>query len=185
MDYLTENHEVATIGGGCFWCIEAIYLDIKGIISVTSGYSGGTTQNPTYREVSSGMSGHAEVIQLIFDPKIISYGDILKIFFQIHDPTTRNRQGADVGTQYRSVIFYHHEVQKGIAEKVMIEIGKSALWKNPLVTELLPYTMFYPAESYHQDYYANNPNQPYCSIVIAPKLKKFRKSFGQFLKDVN
>jgi peptide-methionine (S)-S-oxide reductase len=178
-----ERYELATIGGGCFWCIEAIYLEMKGVISVSSGYSGGKIKNPTYREVTSGMTGHAEVVQITFDPEVIAYRDILTIFFYVHDPTTLNRQGADVGTQYRSVIFYHDENQKAVAEEVMQEIQNSKVWKDPLVTELSPLTAFYVAEDYHQEYFANNPNAPYCTFVVSPKVKKFRKNFQEYLKD--
>lgn len=178
-----EQYEVATLGGGCFWCIEAIYLEMKGIISVTSGYSGGKIKNPTYREVTSGMTGHAEVVQITFDSEVITYRDILTIFFHVHDPTTLNRQGADVGTQYRSVIFYHNDNQKSFAEEVMQEIQNSKVWKDPLVTELSPLTAFYVAEDYHQDYFANNPNAPYCTFVVSPKVEKFRKNFQEYLKD--
>lgn len=183
MNTIDERYQVATLGGGCFWCIEAIYLEMKGVISATSGYCGGKIKNPTYREVTTGMTGHAEVVQIVFDPDVISYRDILTIFFHVHDPTTLNRQGADVGTQYRSVIFYHDEEQKTIAEDVMQEVAKSKLWRDPLVTELFPLTAFYVAEDYHQNYFENNPNAPYCSFVISPKLDKFRKNFQEFLKD--
>jgi len=171
------EYEYATIGGGCFWCIEAIFSEVKGIQSVTSGYSGGTVKNPSYREVTSGRTGHAEVVQLAFDPEIISCRDILEIFFHLHDPTTLNRQGADVGTQYRSVIFFHNDEQERVARKVFEEIDRSDLWENPLVTEISPLQEFYIAEDYHQNYYSNNPNQPYCTFVISPKLSKLRKLF--------
>lgn len=183
MNKNNEIYEMATLGGGCFWCIEAIYLEMKGVISVSSGYSGGKIKNPTYREVTSGMTGHAEVVQITFDPEVISYRDILTIFFHVHDPTTLNRQGADVGTQYRSVIFYHDENQKAIAEEVMQEIQNSKVWKDPLVTELTPLTAFYVAEDYHQEYFSNNPNAPYCTFVVSPKVEKFRKNFQEYLKD--
>jgi peptide-methionine (S)-S-oxide reductase len=183
MNTIDKRYQVATLGGGCFWCIEAIYLEMKGVVSATSGYSGGKIKNPTYREVSSGLTSHAEVVQIVFNPEVISYSDILTIFFHVHDPTTPNRQGADVGTQYRSVIFYHDEEQKTIAEDVMQEVAKSKLWHDPLVTELFPLTAFYVAEDYHQNYFENNPNAPYCSFVISPKLEKFRKNFQEFLKD--
>jgi len=182
MNSTDNRYQTATIGGGCFWCIEAIYLDIRGVVSATSGFSGGKIKNPTYREVISGLTSHAEVVQIVFDPEVITYRDILTIFFHVHDPTTLNRQGADVGTQYRSVIFYHDETQKAIAEEVMNEIGLSGLWSNTLVTELSPLTAFYRAEDYHQNYFANNPNAPYCVYVVSPKLEKFRKNFDQFLK---
>jgi peptide-methionine (S)-S-oxide reductase len=173
----TEKIEYATIGGGCFWCIEAIFQQLKGIHSATSGYSGGHIKNPAYREVTSGRTGHAEVVKLAFDPEIISYRDILEIFFHLHDPTTLNRQGADVGTQYRSVIFYHNEQQKQIAQEVFHEIDKSDLWKDPLVTQVAPLENFYVAEDYHQNYYQNNTNQPYCSFVISPKMAKLKQLY--------
>jgi peptide-methionine (S)-S-oxide reductase len=177
MESIQIEYEYATIGGGCFWCIEAIFSEVKGVQSVTSGYSGGTIRNPSYREVTSGRTGHAEVVQLAFDPEIISYRDILEIFFHLHDPTTLNRQGADVGTQYRSVIFFHNDEQERVARKVFEEIDRSDLWENPLVTEITPLQEFYIAEDYHQNYYSNNPNQPYCTFVISPKLSKLRKLF--------
>lgn len=174
---MNKNSEYATLGGGCFWCIEAVFSEVRGIHTAISGYSGGTVKNPTYREVTSGRTGHAEVVQLEFDPEVISYRDILTIFFHLHDPTTLNRQGADVGTQYRSVIFYHNEEQEKVAHEVFREIDRSDLWDNPLVTEISPLQEFYRAEDYHQDYYANNPNQPYCTFVISPKMSKLRKLF--------
>jgi len=177
MEPTQNKSEYATIGGGCFWCIEAIFSEVRGIHSATSGYSGGTVKNPSYREVISGRTGHAEVVQLAFDPEIISYRDILEIFFHLHDPTTLNRQGADVGTQYRSVIFYHNEDQEKTARKVFEETDRSDLWDNPLVTEISPLVEFYIAEDYHQNYFKNNPNQPYCTFVISPKLSKLRKLF--------
>ena len=177
MEPTQNKSEYATIGGGCFWCIEAIFSEVRGIHSATSGYSGGTVKNPSYREVISGRTGHAEVVQLAFDPEIISYRDILEIFFHLHDPTTLNRQGADVGTQYRSVIFYHNEDQEKTARKVFEETDRSDLWDNPLVTEISPLDIFYIAEDYHQNYFKNNPNQPYCTFVISPKLSKLRKLF--------
>ena len=180
-----RNHptwQTATLGGGCFWCLEAIYDDLKGVKRVESGYAGGHTANPTYEQVCGGMTGHAEVIQLDFDPGVISYQDILHIFFTIHNPTTVNRQGADVGTQYRSVIFYHDEEQKETAEKVIGEIEAAGLWPDPIVTQVKPMDEFYIAEDYHQDYFANNPNQPYCQAVIAPKVAKFRNMYLENLK---
>lgn len=174
---MDKNFEYATLGGGCFWCLEAVFSEVKGINAAISGYSGGTIKNPTYREVTSGRTGHAEVVQLQFDPEVISYRDILTIFFHLHDPTTLNRQGADVGTQYRSVIFYQNEEQEKIAREVFKEIDRSDLWDDPLVTEVSPLQEFYKAEDYHQDYYANNPNQPYCTFVISPKMSKLRKLF--------
>ncbi len=177
-----SNYEVATLGGGCFWCTEAVFNNIKGVVSVESGYSGGAVANPSYEQVCTGRTGHAETIQVTFDPAVISFEDILRIFFTVHDPTTLNRQGNDVGTQYRSVIFYHDDGQKKAAEDIMKEIGEQGLWDNQLVTELSPFTAFYKAEDYHQEYFANNPNQGYCRIVIAPKVAKFRKHFSDRLK---
>ena len=182
-DSLLKNTptETATLGGGCFWCVEAIYQDLKGVLKVESGYSGGKVPNPSYREVCNGTTGHAEVIQITFDPTVIGYRDILEVFFTVHDPTTLNRQGHDVGTQYRSVIFYHSPAQQVIAE----EVKKSAqeIWDDPIVTEIAPFGQFYKAEDYHQNYYKANQNQPYCSIVITPKVKKFREKFRDKLKE--
>ncbi|MHA2026351.1 MAG: peptide-methionine (S)-S-oxide reductase MsrA [Candidatus Thorarchaeota archaeon] len=169
--------ELTTLGSGCFWCTEAVYQQLKGVETVVSGYSGGLVDNPSYEQVTTGRTGHAEVCQIRFDPEQISYADMLEVFFSTHDPTTLNRQGNDVGTQYRSVIFYHSEEQREIAEQVKRELDESGTWKNPLVTEIVPYEKFYKAEDYHQNYYRNNPNQGYCQIVIAPKLKKFEKVF--------
>jgi peptide-methionine (S)-S-oxide reductase len=182
METNQNNFEYATLGGGCFWCIEAIYSEVRGIHTATSGYSGGHIKNPTYREVTSGRTGHAEVVQLAYDPSVISYRQILEVFFHLHDPTTLNRQGADVGTQYRSVIFYHNEYQEKIAREVLKEIDESDLWNDPLVTEISPLGDFYVAEQYHQDYYKNNPNQPYCTFVISPKIAKLRSLFKDKLK---
>jgi peptide-methionine (S)-S-oxide reductase len=173
---------VATLAGGCFWCLEAVYLDLRGVESVVSGYAGGHVPNPTYREVCSGLTGHAEVVQVAFDPAVVSYRELLQIFFTIHDPTTLNRQGADVGTQYRSAIFYHDDAQKATAEAVMAEVTAEKIWPNPLVTQLEPLAKFYPAEEYHQDYFARNPSQPYCQVVVAPKVSKFRKQYVGMLK---
>jgi peptide-methionine (S)-S-oxide reductase len=174
--------EVATLGGGCFWCLEAVYVELRGVEKVVSGYAGGHVKNPTYREVCSGSTGHAEVVQVTFDPAVISYRDILRVFFTIHDPTTLNRQGADVGSQYRSIILYHDDRQKQTAIEVMNEIAAQRIWPNPLVTELAPLNAFHPAEEYHQNYFARNPMQPYCQVVIAPKVAKFRKHYFQQLK---
>ncbi len=174
--------EVATLGGGCFWCTEAVFDDLKGVISVESGYSGGTVANPSYEQVCTGKTGHAEVVQVSFDPGIISYEDLLRIFFTVHDPTTLNRQGNDNGTEYRSVIFYHDENQKKSAEKIVKEISDEKIWDDPIVTELSPFRAFYIAEDYHQEYFANNPNQGYCRIVIAPKVAKFRSHYRDRLK---
>lgn len=176
------GQEVVTLGGGCFWCVEAIFDDLKGVVSVESGYSGGKSVNPTYKEVCSGQSGHAEVTQIIFDPGIITLKEILEIFFTVHDPTTLNRQGADSGTQYRSVIYYRTPEQKATAVAVMAEIGALKLWSDPIVTELAPFDTFYRAENYHQDYFALNGEQPYCQVVIAPKVAKFRQHFADRLK---
>ena len=169
--------EVATLGGGCFWCLEAVYDELAGVSHVESGYAGGTTENPTYKQVCSGLTGHVEVIQVTFDPDIISYDDILDVFFSIHDPTTLNRQGADVGTQYRSAIFYHDAAQKSAAEKTIAALSQSGRWGNPIVTEVVPFESYYEAEDYHQEYFVNNKYQPYCMAVVAPKVKKFRKQF--------
>lgn len=179
----TAKLETATLGAGCFWCVEAIFQDLKGVEKVESGYSGGTTKNPTYEQVCLGKTGHAEVAQITFDPSVISYEQLLTVFFHVHDPTTLNRQGADAGEQYRSVIFYHNDDQKKTAEMVKEDIGKSGLWDDPIVTEITAFDTFYKAENYHQDYYNNNPNNSYCSFVIAPKLKKFYKEFGYLLKE--
>jgi peptide-methionine (S)-S-oxide reductase len=177
-----DGKEIATLGGGCFWCTEAVFDQLKGVESVESGYSGGTVPNPSYQQVCTDTTGHAEVAQITFDPKVISYRDLLRIFFTVHDPTTLNRQGADVGTQYRSVIFYHSDEQKRIAEEVIQEVQAAKIWDNPIVTELTPAKPFYKAEDYHQEYFANNPNQPYCRVVIAPKVAKFRQHYAELLK---
>ena len=166
---------IATLGGGCFWCLDAAYAQVDGISAIVSGYAGGSVDNPTYEEVCSGRTGHAEVVQMTFDPERVSYRDLLEIFFTIHDPTTLNRQGADVGTQYRSVIFYHDEEQRRIAGEVISAMTAEGYWPNPVVTEVLPSPIFYPAEGHHQDYYARNSGQPYCQVVIEPKLAKLRK----------
>jgi len=181
-DHISSNPGKATLGGGCFWCLEAIYQELQGIESVVSGYSGGTVVNPTYSQIGTGRTGHAEVVQLTFDPQIISYQEILQVFFSIHDPTTLNRQGADVGSQYRSIILYHDEQQKQIAQSMIENIEAQKLWDDPIVTELTPFTTFYKAEDYHQNYYLGNPQQPYCQVVINPKVAKFRKQFSERLK---
>lgn len=180
---MNAKTESAVLGGGCFWCIEAVIQKLKGVTHVESGYAGGTVDNPTYEQVSSGRTGHAEVIRVEFDPKEISFSEILEVFFHLHDPTTLNRQGADVGTQYRSVIFYANDEQKRAAEERRKKIADSGLWKSPIVTELAPLTKFYRAESYHQNYYRTNPNQPYCSVVIAPKIQKLYKEFGSKIRE--
>jgi len=179
---MSEQREVATLGGGCFWCLDGIFRDLKGVERVESGYAGGYTKNPSYREVCSGTTGHAEVVQVTFDPSIISYRDLLGVFFTIHDPTTLDRQGADVGTQYRSVILYHSEAQHRTADEVIADLSERGVWDNPIVTQIEPFEAFYPAEDYHQDYFAQNPDQPYCQIVIAPKVSKFRKTYLDRLK---
>jgi peptide-methionine (S)-S-oxide reductase len=172
----------ATLGGGCFWCLEAVFLDLKGVCRVQSGYAGGTVPNPTYEQVCSGRTGHAEVVQVDFDPTELSYADLLKVFFAIHDPTTLNRQGADVGTQYRSVIFTHDPEQEATARDVIRELEAEGLFDAPIVTQVEPLETFYPAEGYHQEYFARNPYQPYCMAVVAPKVGKFRKQFVDRLK---
>lgn len=178
----SKNLELATLGGGCFWCTEAVLLEVKGVEKVVSGYSGGNAPGkPTYREICSGLTGHAEVIQISFDPDVVSFHDLLMVFMTTHDPTTLNRQGADVGTQYRSVIFYHDENQKEVAEGVLSEMA--SYYENPVVTELSPLKIFYEAEDYHQDYYRNNQSQGYCNFVITPKLAKLRKIHADKLKN--
>ena len=179
---MSDNVEVATLGAGCFWCVEAVFQDVKGVHKVESGYTGGHVENPTYKQICTGTTGHAEVAQITFDPSVISFEDILMIFWNTHDPTTLNRQGNDAGTQYRSAIFYHNEKQKEIAEKSKAETEASDLWPNPIVTEITPLDVYYPAEDYHQNYFNNNPYQPYCMMVVNPKVQKFRKSFGEWLK---
>jgi peptide-methionine (S)-S-oxide reductase len=174
---MSEQREVATLGGGCFWCLDSIFRDLKGVEKVESGYAGGQTKNPSYREVCSGTTGHAEVVQVTFDPSVISFRDLVGVFFTIHDPTTLNRQGADVGTQYRSVVLYHSEAQRHAAEQAIAELAAGKVWDNAIVTQIVPFTVFYPAEQYHQNYFAQNPDQPYCQIVIAPKVSKFRKAY--------
>jgi len=173
------NSDTATFGSGCFWCTEAIFQQLKGVLKVESGYSGGARPNPTYEQVSSGATGHAEVTQITFDPSVISFDELLEVFWKTHDPTTLNRQGADVGTQYRSVIFYHNENQKQIAESYKIKLDASGSWDKPIVTEISAYSAFYKAEDYHQNYYNNNKRAPYCTFVIGPKLEKFEKVFGK------
>ncbi len=169
--------ESATLGGGCFWCLEAVYSELNGVLKVESGYAGGHVKNPTYEDVCSDETGHAEVVQITYDPAVITYRQILQIFFSVHDPTTLNRQGHDVGTQYRSVIFYHDDNQKRVAEEVMREIEKTQIWNDKLVTDLVPFVEFFKAEECHQNYFKNNPNQPYCQVVVAPKVAKFRKQY--------
>jgi len=172
-----DERELATLGGGCFWCLDAAFRQLRGVEEVVSGYAGGSTANPTYRDVCSGVTGHAEVVQVSFDPTVISYRDLLGVFFTIHDPTTLNRQGADVGTQYRSIVLYHSPEQRETAEQVIDELQRNGVWDDAIVTEVKPLTTFYAAERYHQDYFANNPEQAYCQIVIAPKVAKFRRTY--------
>ena len=174
--------EVATLGGGCFWCLEAVYQELRGVEKVESGYSGGDVPNPTYRAVCSETTGHAEVVHVTFDPSIVSYKDILEVYFTIHDPTTLNRQGADVGTQYRSVIFYHDDEQRRVAGGVISDLESEGIWSDPIVTEVEPFDEFYVAEDYHQNYFRNNGFQPYCQVIIAPKVAKFRKEHLDRLK---
>jgi peptide-methionine (S)-S-oxide reductase len=172
-----QTKEIATLAGGCFWCLEAVYHELNGVEDVVSGYSGGKTPNPSYEMVCAGTTGHAEVVQLTFNPKVISFEEILEVFFTIHDPTTLNRQGPDVGTQYRSAIFYHTPEQRAIAERMMADLRAAHVWDAPIVTELKPFDKFYPAEAYHQEYFKRNPSQAYCRISISPKVAKFRKRF--------
>ena len=179
---MSNQFETATLAGGCFWCLEAVYDEAKGVLSVESGYSNGHVANPSYRDVCNGNTGHAEAIQIKFDPSIISFRDLLNVFFTIHDPTTLNRQGADVGTQYRSAIFHHTPEQKAIAEQTISELNAQGIWNSPIVTEVEASKDFYVAENYHQEYFARNQNQPYCQAVVAPKVAKFRKHYLELLK---
>lgn len=176
------SSEVTTLAGGCFWCLEAVYDDLKGVTDVVSGYMGGARPNPSYEQVCTGTTGHAEVVQLTFDPDVVSFKDLLDVFFTIHDPTTLNRQGADVGTQYRSAIFYHSAEQKAAADEVIGKLTADKLWNNPIVTQVVPVETFFAAEDYHQNYFVQHPNQGYCQVVIAPKVAKFRKHFLEQLK---
>lgn len=178
----SNDLQEATFGAGCFWCTEAVFLDVKGVTKVVSGYAGGTVKNPSYKEVCTGLTGHAEVTRITFDPTQVSYADLLEIFWNTHDPTTLNRQGADEGTQYRSVVFYHNDEQKKTAEEYKAQLEASHIFKNKIVTEISPLTTFYPAEDYHQNYYALNGSQPYCQYVIRPKVEKFHKQFQNKLK---
>ena len=175
--------EAATLAGGCFWCLEAVFREVDGVENVVSGYTGGTTINPTYEQVCTGETGHAEAVQVSFNPSKISYREILEIFFSVHDPTTPNRQGPDVGTSYRSAIFYHNERQKAVAEGLIGELNKAHLWKKPIVTQIVPLDIFYPAEDYHREYFSRHPEQTYCQTVISPKVNKFRKKWTARLKD--
>ncbi|MDA4129031.1 MAG: peptide-methionine (S)-S-oxide reductase MsrA [Thaumarchaeota archaeon] len=175
-------NEIVTLGGGCFWCTEAVFQELRGVQSVEPGYSGGTVPNPSYEQVCTGRTGHAEVAQVTFDPSTISLKELLQVFFTVHDPTTLNRQGGDVGTQYRSVIFYRNDEQKRTAEQVIEDVNTSKIWGKPIVTQLIPFGIFYKAEDYHKDYFQRNPNQGYCQVVIAPKVAKFRKHYFEMLK---
>jgi peptide-methionine (S)-S-oxide reductase len=177
---MDKQKEQATLGGGCFWCLEAVYKDLQGVEKVVSGYAGGHVRSPSYQQVCTGTTGHAEVVQVTFDPEVISFSELLQVFFTIHDPTTLNRQGNDVGSQYRSAIFYHSEAQRQAAQAAIAEA--QPLWERPIVTEVTPLDMFYPGEDYHQDYFERNPYQPYCQVVIAPKVSKFRKKYFEKLK---
>ena len=178
----SARREVATMAGGCFWCLEAVFDEVQGVEHVESGYAGGTVANPTYRQVCGGATGHAEVVRITFDPAIVSFRNLLNIFFTIHDPTTLNRQGNDIGSQYRSAIFYHSPEQKATAEQVIKEINEAKIWPAPIVTEVTPFQGFYMAEDYHQEYFANNGGQPYCQFVVAPKVAKFRARYTEKLK---
>jgi peptide-methionine (S)-S-oxide reductase len=177
-----QSKELATLAGGCFWCLEAVYKELRGVERVVSGYAGGHVERPSYRDVCDGTTGHAEVVQITFDPSLVSYKELLEVFFTIHDPTTLNRQGADVGTQYRSAVFYHTPEQRETAEQTIAEMEAARVWDSAIVTEVVPLDRFYPAEDYHQDYFENNPSQPYCRAVVAPKVSKFRKLFLERLK---
>lgn len=178
----TAGREAATLGGGCFWCLDAVFRELRGVDRVESGYAGGMGPSPTYQQVCSGTTGYAEVVQVVFDPSVISFDDILRVFFLIHDPTTMNRQGADVGTQYRSIIFTHSAKQKEAAERMIKEIDDAGWWEDRVVTGVAPFEKFYPAEDYHQDYFSRNPDQAYCRAVVAPKVAKFRQHFTEKLK---
>ena len=178
----SSNQEVATLAGGCFWCLDAVFRGLKGVEQVVSGYAGGTVPNPSYEAVCTGRTGHAEVVQVTFDPAVLGYRDLVEVFFGIHDPTTLNRQGADVGTQYRSAIYYHSPEQERTAREVIAELERDRVFDSPIVTEVVPFTAFYPAEEYHQDYFRRNPEQGYCRAVIAPKVAKFRKEHLERLK---
>lgn len=178
----TENLDTATLAGGCFWCIEAIFQQVDGVVTAKSGYMGGGIANPTYREVCSGLTGHAEVVQIIYDPQKVSFAKLLEVFFTVHNPTSLNRQGADIGTQYRSAIFYHSEEQKSVAETVIAKLNNSGTWSDPIVTEVTAAQPFYVAEDYHQNYFNDNKRQPYCQVVILPKMEKFQKVFKEIMK---
>jgi methionine-S-sulfoxide reductase len=180
-----ENVEIATLGAGCFWCVEAVFDDLEGVTDVVSGYSGGHTENPTYKEVCSETTGHAEVAQITFNPEKLTYADLLRVFFAVHDPTTLNRQGNDIGSSYRSAIYYHSDEQKKIADDIIAEVTAEGVYDSPIVTEVTAFEKFWPAEDYHQEYFANNPGQPYCVGVVAPKVAKFRQKFAARLKAKN
>jgi peptide-methionine (S)-S-oxide reductase len=180
---MANDMEIATLGGGCFWCTEAVYQDLRGVEQVQSGYTGGHVRNPTYEEVCGKQTGHAEVVQVTFDPSVVSFREILEVFFTVHDPTTLNQQGADVGPQYRSAIFYHSPEQKAVAEEVIRDVTERRIWGKPIVTEVTEFAEFFPAESYHDDYFRRNPYQGYCQVVIAPKVSKFRKLYLEKLKN--
>jgi peptide-methionine (S)-S-oxide reductase len=182
---MADSLEITTLGGGCFWCVEAVYQELQGVQSAVSGYAGGTVDNPTYYQVCSGTTGHAEVVQITFDPTIITFEDILYVFWRTHNPTTLNRQGYDVGTQYRSIILYHSEQQRAIAEQSKRDTDASGLWPHPIVTEISPFTTFYKAEDYHQNFYRDNPYQPYCLAIIDPKIRKLRKELREKLKNTS
>jgi peptide-methionine (S)-S-oxide reductase len=177
-----DRLETATLAAGCFWCVEAVFDDLEGVEDVVSGYSGGHKENPTYQEVCSETTGHAEVAQIRFDPAVLSYADLLRVFFSVHDPTTLNRQGNDIGSSYRSAIFYHSEEQRRTAQKIIDEVTNEGIYDDPIVTEVAQFEKFWPAEDYHQEYFANNPNQPYCTAVVAPKVAKFRRKYADRLK---
>ncbi len=179
---MENGREVATLGGGCFWCLEAVFDDLRGVEDVVSGYSGGKVRDPSYDAVCSGTTGHAEVVQVTFDPAVVSFREILQVFFTIHDPTTLNRQGADVGTQYRSAVFFHSPEQERTAREVIAELEAEEVWDDPIVTQVVPFSEFFVAEGYHQEYFRRNPRQPYCQVVVAPKVSKFRKQYLQQLK---
>lgn len=179
---IEHSYEIATLAGGCFWCLEAVYDELKGVVDVVSGYSGGEVENPSYEAVCTGQTGHAETVQVTFDPQVTSYRELLEVFFTIHDPTSLNRQGADVGTQYRSAIFYHTVQQKDTAVQIIGELERENMWGKPIVTEVTPFKVFYPAEAYHQEYFKRNPYQGYCVAVISPKVAKFRHKYMEKLK---
>jgi peptide-methionine (S)-S-oxide reductase len=180
---MAERRETATLAAGCFWCVEAVFARLRGVEKVTPGYTGGTVPDPDYHAVCSGRTGHAEAVEVVFDPEVISFAELLEVFWRTHDPTTPNRQGADVGSQYRSAIFCHDEEQRRAAERSKAQAGAARLWPDPIVTEIVPAAVFYPAEEYHRDYYRQNPLQPYCRIVIDPKIEKLRKTFADRLKE--